>query len=175
MQDNEVKVINNEYDFSNIIVDGDHTKYLVYYLDGLNKQLKKLIEDDEEKNKQFKDEYKVYNYKKNYKNNFIIRVRFENFSNNFECKDYESFESAINNNSIKNIRELSIELDFSYDSGSYNNYVEHENNFIIRMKPYDIKFIRNSNLNDESMNQVEKQILEIMNKFQVVNTLFCSK
>ncbi len=56
-------VINNEYDYSNVLPTAEAISYLVQYCDEMNKQLTKLVEQDEEKNKQFKPEYKEFMYK----------------------------------------------------------------------------------------------------------------
>ena len=49
------------------------------------------------------------------------------------------------------------------------------NDFKIIFRPYDIKFIRKSNFNEESMNQIESSINSILSKFAVANSIFCAK
>ena len=44
-------VINNKFDYSNIVPIVELVTYLVQYCDQMNKQLTKLVEEDEEKNK----------------------------------------------------------------------------------------------------------------------------
>lgn len=172
---NEANIINNEYDFSNKVIDSKYLAYLIKYLDGLNKQLEKMCEEDEEKNKQFKDEYKEYQYKSTYGQGFEAYIKFDNFSNNITCKDYASFESAVNNGKIINVKGIDIKLCMDFKRGSGNNLIEHENLFKIKIEPYDITLIRKSNHNDELINQIENQIVSMMNQFQTVNTIFCSK
>ena len=75
----ETNIINNEYDFSNIVVDIEHLEVLIRFLDGLNKQLKKLADEDEEKNKQFKEEYKEYKYKETFEKGLDIYITYESY------------------------------------------------------------------------------------------------
>lgn len=52
---------------------------------------------------------------------------------------------------------------------------EHENLFKISFNPYNIVFIRKSNYADSSMDNIENVINEILKKFSVQNTIFCTK
>ena len=171
----ETNIINNEYDFSNIVVDIEHLEGLIRFLDGLNKQLKKLADEDEEKNKQFKEEYKEYKYKETFGQGLDIYIKYESFSSNITCKDFESFESAVKNGNIKNLRGIDIKLCLDFKRGNGSNLVDYDNLFKITFEPYNITFIRKSNHNDEIMDQIEKKIVATMNQFQVINTIFCSK
>ena len=171
---NEI-VLNREHDFSNIIVDENHLLVLVRFLDGLNKQLIRLTEEDEEKNKQFKDEYKEYQYKQVYSQQLEVYIKYENYTNNITCKDYESFSSAVSNGRVKNIKGIDISLHMDFKRGKGNDLFEHENLFNIKFEPYRIIFIRKSNREDTSMDQIENKIISIMNEFNVVNTVFCYK
>ena len=51
----------------------------------------------------------------------------------------------------------------------------HENLFKITFKPYNIVFTRKSNYADQNMDQIENVINEILKKFRVQNTIFCTK
>ena len=124
---NEANIINNEYDFSNKVIDSKCLAYLIKYLDGLNKQLEKMCEKDEEKNKQFKDEYKEYQYKSTYGQGFEAYIKFDNFSNNITCKDYASFESAVNNGKIINVKGIDNVAIENAKIKPTKNYLEKEN------------------------------------------------
>ena len=60
-EENKKNIVNNEYDYSNILPTIDNITYLVAFCDNIYNQFLKLIEADEEKNKPFKEEYKEYN------------------------------------------------------------------------------------------------------------------
>ena len=66
-----------------------------------------------------------------------------------------------------------MELDFKRGKG--NELKDHENSFTISFKPYEITFTRKSSHNEAKMNQIENDIKEILNKFQSINTIFCTK
>ena len=168
-------VINNEFDYSNIVANVEAITYLVQYCDSMEKQLKKLIEEDEEKNKRFKNEYKDYMYKKTYSERFEVYIRSKSYQNSITCNDYESFVSAVKDGNLKNVSGLDIKLDLDFERGKGDNLDKHENSFKIVFNPYDITFTRISNHNDPSMNQIETQINDILKRFQVVNTIFCTK
>lgn len=167
-------IINNEYDYSNIIASIEGVTYLIQYCDNVYKQFLKLIEDDEKRNEPLKYEFQNYAYKKNFGNHFEIYIREKSF-NNITCKDFESFKTAVNNGDLKSINSLEIKLDLDYKKGKNANLINHENSFTIIFKPYEIIFARKSNFNEVNMNQIENDINEIMKKFPTVNSIFCTK
>ena len=167
-------VINNEFDYSNIIPTIECVKYIVNYFDNIYDQFLDLIKKDEEKNSQFKYEYKDYMYGKSYGTRFHVYI-YEKTYNNITCDDYNTFISAINDGNLKDVREVSIQMDLYFKRGRNNNYTEYENSFSVILRPYNIKFARKSNYNDVNMNQIENQINEILKKFPVANCIFCDK
>ena len=167
-------VVNNEYDYSNILPTVDAITYLVQYCDEMNKQLTKLVEEDEEKNKQFKQEYKEYMYKKSYGQQLEVYI-VEKSYNNITCKDYSQFMSAVQGGKLNEIRSMNIKLCMDFYRGKGDNLEEYENSFIISFKPYEITFARKSNHNDQDMNQIEQQINDILKQFPVANCIFCNK
>lgn len=174
INEDETSLINNEYDYSTILPTVEAISYLVQYCDNVFKQFTALVEEDEKKNEQFKQEFKNYNYKKTYGERFEVYIREKNY-NTITCKDFSSFQSAVNDGNLKNVSSLEIKIDMDFKRGNGNDLKEHENSFTITFKPYDIKFIRKSNHNELNMNKTEKEIIEILNKFQASNTIFCSK
>lgn len=167
-------IINNEYDYSNIVPTIEAVSYLVQYCDNVYKQFNKKTEDDEEKNKQFKQEYKDYMYKKAYSQEFEISIYQKTF-NNIRCKDYENFLSAIKDGNLNKVNSLEIRLCLDFGRGKSEKIEKHENEFKIKFKPYDIIFARKSNHDDPSMNQVEEQINIILKQFPIANSIFCNK
>lgn len=168
------EVVNNVYDYSNILPTVEAISYLVQYCDEMNKQLTKLVEEDEEKNKQFKPEYKEFMYKKSYSQQFEVFIREKSY-NNISCKDYSQFISAVNGGNLNEISSMDIKLCMDFYRGRVDNKEGHENSFLITFKPYEIKFTRKSNHNDPNMNQLEQQIRDILNQFPVANCIFCNK
>ena len=79
------EVINNEFDHSNIIPTSDAVLYLVKYCDQMNQYLKKMIDEDKEKNKKLKEEYQEHKYKKHYGQGLDIYIREKKY-NNINCK-----------------------------------------------------------------------------------------
>lgn len=167
-------VINNEFDYSNVVPTIEAISYLVQYCDQMNKQLTKLVEEDEEKNKQFKSEYKDYMYKKSYGQEFQVYIKEKSY-NNITCNDYESFSSAVKGGNLNQVTGLDIKLCMDFLRGKEEKLEEHENLFTIIFNPYDIKFARKSNYNDPNMNKVEEQINSILKQLPVANSIFCNK
>ncbi len=170
----EQGVINNEFDYSNIVPTVDAVSYLVKYCEDILNQFLKLVEEDEEKNKQFKDEYKDYMYKKTYFQSLEIYIREKSY-NNITCKDYNTFISAVKDGNLKNVNSLEIKLHLNFERGKGHDLDKHENKFTIIFNPYDIKFARISNHNDDNMSRIENQINSILKQFPVANSIFCSK
>lgn len=168
------EIINNEYDYSNALITIENLSYLIQYCDQLYKQLTSLILEDEEKNKPLKLEYRNYTYKKSYNQDFEIYIRGKGY-NQITCKDYETFASAVKNKTLVNVNEIHIKLALFFRRGKESALEEHENDFIISIKPYDITLMRKANYRDPSMDLIENQLKSILNQFPVANTIFCDK
>lgn len=169
------KVINHEHDYSNHVPTIEAVSYLVQYCDQLNKQLTKLIEEEEEKNKQFKPEYREYNYKKSYYGQQLeVYIREKTFRN-ITCKDYESFLSAVQNENLKQVSGLDIKLYLHFQRGRGTKLESCENTFSVLFRPYEITVVRMSNYEDFNMDNIEKQINQILEQFPVMNSIFCDK
>ena len=171
---NEKNVITKEYDYSNKVPMIEYITYLVNYCNDIFEKFKKLVDDDEEKNKMLKLDYKDYQYKKSYSSKFEIRINGKDY-NYITLNDIVSYKSAVENGSLNNVRKLTIELILDFGRGKNDNMENHENNFEIVFSPYDIKFKRNSNYNDESMDLIENNTKGILDKFPTVNCIFCTK
>ena len=146
--DDSKSIINNEFDYSNIVPVIDVVTYLVQYCDQV--------------------------YKKAYSQRFEVYIREKTY-NNITCKDYEEFISAVEGGNLNNIDSMDIKLCMDFRRGRESNLEEHENTFIIKFEPYDITFARKSNYNDQIMNQIEDQINQILQKFPIANSIFCNK
>ena len=106
-------VINNEFDYSNIVASGENIAYLVQYCENLYKQFLALVEQDERKNETFKFEYKNYEYGKHYKCEFTITIKNSGL-NNIICKSLSSYMDALNSGKVNHVNGLDIILDLSY-------------------------------------------------------------
>ena len=111
---NKEVVINNEYDYSNIIPEVQIISYLVQYCNNLYDYLMNLINLEEERNEKLKYEFKNYEYKKSYQTKFEVSVRGKNISS-VTYKNYDSFLSAVNSGQVNNDESLTIILDISYN------------------------------------------------------------
>lgn len=167
-------VINNEYDYSNIITTAEQIGYLVQYCEQAYNQLLFLVEEDEKKNEKLKYEFKNYNYHKDYGTKFEVIIREKTY-NNITCKSYSTYLEAVNSNQVKEVNSLEINLNLNYRRGKNDSLKDYENFFHITFKPYDIKFARKSNHSESSMDQIENTIKGMLDKFPAVNSIFCTK
>jgi len=174
INENEVSIINNQYDYSTSLPTIEAISYLVQYCDNVYKSFIVLMNEEEKRNEQFKQEFRSYNYKKSYGDVFEIYIHGKNY-NTITCKGYNDFQMAINDGNLKNVNSLEIKIDMSFKRGNGHDLNEHENSFTIIFRPYEITFSRKSNHNELQMNKIESEIREILNKFQAVNTIFCTK
>lgn len=168
------KIIYNKYDYSNIIPNINHICYLVKYCENTYHWLENLCREEEIKNQQIKYELKNYKYKKSWKSNFDIYIVQKDYKN-ITCKDYNTFINAINTGKVSNINKLEIKLELGYGRGINGEIKDHENEFIIRFEPYNIIFTRSSNHKEDEMDHIENSINQILNNFQIMNTIFCKK
>lgn len=172
---NKESIINNKYDYSNVLPVVDCVAYLVQYCDQMYNQLLKLEEEDEEKNKMFKSEYKEYMFKRKYSQGFEVYIKTERYVNSITCKDYNTFKSAVDDGNLKNVYGVDVELKMNFERGKEGAFEVHENLFKIEFSPYEITFYRKSNYVDSDMDLIENKINEIMKKFPVANCIFCDK
>ena len=173
-QENEQSVVTNEYDYSNIIANAEWITYLVNYCEQVYNNIKKISDEEEERNKPYKSEYKEYSYKLEYSFGLEVYIKDKSYKS-ITCKSLDTFKSAVLNGNLNDIDSMEIKLSLDFKRGKGDNLERHENIFVISFKPYDIKFSRKSNHNDSNMNQIEQQINEIMGKFPIANTIFCTK
>jgi len=168
--------VSNEYDYSNIVAEVQTVSYLVQYCEALYNQFIAMINEDESRNEKLKSEFRNYEYKKTYDTKFeiLIREKGQSFTG-MTCKNYESFIEAVNNGHLKSVDSITITLDMSYKRGKDMAMREHQNNFKFVFKPYDIKFFRKSNYNEENMNHIEDNFNQILKQFRIQNSVFCTK
>ena len=173
---NEEKNISRTYDFSNVIVDTNLLTYLVKICDDAYNRLLKTNEIEKEKNEKLKVEFQNYQYKKHYSMGFIMRMSdINNEFSSFEIKNFEHYNELLKNERINNIKSFKIELNLSFERGVGFDTKVHKNEFEIVLKPYDIKFTRVSDYNDDGINNIENMIVSAFNDYTKVNTIFCSK
>lgn len=168
-------MINNEYDFSNLIPTIENILPLVKYCNSVYDEFIRLCAEDAEKNERLKKEYKRYQYFKMVGTDFKIYVRGKLLYQSTNCLDYNHFMNMVKTNQITNIRSLKISLILNYKSGNYDNFEEHLNSFEINFEPYNIKFIRNSNYMEYNMAKIEANIYNYLTSVETKNTIFCSK
>jgi len=172
--DNELEnVINNEFDYSNIIPEAESILYLVKYFENTWNQFLNICEEDEKRNQPLKYEFQNYNYKKGY-SRFEIYIREKSY-NNITCKSFNSLMDIVKSGQLKNVKSLEIIMELNYRRGKQYELVEHENTFRVIFKPYEILFTRHSNHNESGMNMIENDINEIMKKCKTANSIFCTK
>lgn len=167
-------VINNEYDYSNIVPTVENITYIIQYCAQIYSHFLKLIAEDENKNEKLKYEFKNYNYKKSYGEGFEVKVRQKNY-NTISCKTYSSFIGAVNSGQLLNVDSLEISLNLNYKRGKNDSFKNHENSFNITFKPYDIRLVRKANYKETDMELIENNLNEMLKKFPIANTIFCFK
>lgn len=174
LEEKEIE-ISREYDYSNSVPEAQNILFLAKYCYSYYVQLIKMCEEDEEKNRILKSEYKDFLYKKSFSSKYEAAIREKDVFSSLSCKTYDSLVEAANSGHLKNVESVVITLDLSFRRGRDMATKEHENLFKISFKPYNIVFIRKSNYADSSMDNIENVINEILKKFRVQNTIFCTK
>jgi len=175
MNDNLNVIVNNEYDYSNIVPEIDNIVALVKQCSLYYAQLLKLEEEDAKKNERLKVDYQSFQYAKSYSSGFKVSFQKNDSYNSNDFENYESFKSAVDSGFVRDAGKLTIHLDLSYRSGSGSDLTENSNEFTISFEPYNIKFTRKSNKANQNMDQIEYAINELLKRFKVQNTIFCSK
>lgn len=175
---NDEKLINPRYDYSNIIPNKEYVKVLAQYCFAVYNHLLKMFEEDKKKNERLKSEYKNFEYMKHYSTGIeiIVRERVKEgqlTGSSFDFIDYKSFVDYIDRKT--RLDSLKIKLDLSFKRGGEFENKEYINVFTISFEPYNIIFSRESNHEDESMDQIEQYIKSVLDRFNTEDTIFYSK
>lgn len=175
IDENKIEMIDIKYDYSNIVPKLDNVLSLVEYCDTVYKQLLQKVEEDEKRNERFVREYKNYNYAKDYGAGLSISIRQQDIYKITSCKTYEEVLSMAQSNQMINLDSVIVSLDLSFKRGKGDDLAEHDNKFEIKFEPYNITFSRKANHQEQDMIIVEQNIKQILEQFEVCNTIFCSK
>ena len=167
--------IRHTFDYSNSVPEEENILYLAQLCESFYNKMLQLFDAEEEKNKKLNSEYAYYEFKKSYTVGFSVEIREKNIISTLSCKSYYALMDAVKQGHLKNVEKLVITLDLSYRRGKDLKLANHENLFKIVFEPYNITFIRHSNYDDVNMDQVENTINEVLKKFKIQNTIFCSK
>ena len=90
-----VKNVINEFDYSNILPTNDYIFFLVQYLEMVCNKYLKLINDDEEKNKKVKYEFRDYKYGKMYSETELRVLIYDKGFECIKCSDFKSYKHCI--------------------------------------------------------------------------------
>ena len=158
--DLKIDNIHNVFDYSNAIATKENISHLVKYCDNVYEQYLWLFNEHTQNKNVYQKKHNFY---------LDIRIKDKKF-NIIICNSYMSFKKACLDGNLDNIEGMQIKLNLSYkESKIYNNL------FTIIIKPFDLKFVRQSNFDNVEMNIIEKNINEILKRFDTVDSIFCTK
>lgn len=163
--------IQNQHNYSTIIPTGECITYLVQYCADEYQKFTALTEEVE-KNKEQHGEYN-YSFKKG-ASLFEIAIRGKQYSN-IVCENFQEFEAAIQEKGLKDISSLEIKMHLNFKRDREEVGTEHQNEFVIIFRPYEISFSRKSNYNETMMNQIETNIDDVLRRFPSINSIFSAK
>lgn len=167
------QLINNEFDYSNAIINKESLLYIAKNIDSIFQKMKSIYEEDRIKNEQLKTEYKNHDFKDRHsKLQYSLKLKDIYCS---EIESYEALEIAVKDGKFDNIEYFNIILELDYSRGKGDNLTKLENTFKLVFKPYEITFTRKSNYNDLLMQQVEESINNSLKQLNTLNTVFCTK
>lgn len=167
----EMVPVNHEYLYPNVLVVREYVENLAGFCYKAYRALSKKVTEEEEKNEPLKYEHREYDYKKSYGMRFKIYI-WTNNSGSLEYDSDDALRTAAANGRLNDVSSLKIEMDLDFGRGKEGAIEEHKNEFVISFRPYDIKFVRNSNYNDPEMDDLEKQIVNLMEDFPATKTIF---
>ncbi len=167
-----LQAINHVYSYNNAVPMLDYVLDLCKYLDMKNNELKTMIDADEKKNEDLKYDYRVYEHKKHYSAGFKVYLYSKVQRNLPSVQSYAELEKMHAAGLLKQLSHMSIELDYSFGVGKYNEIVNHRNEFKIEFRPYDISFTRASDYDDAEANEIEDTIKRKLSDFVSYETIF---
>lgn len=144
----------HEFDYSNVLPTTTNVGEIIKYLEQIYIKYGKMAENEKE----------------DYILDYDIKIKGL-FSEKIECKNYEDYISNVESGYLNKIDSIEIKLILNYIEDKE----EYRNEFTISIKPYDIKFNRNSNHNEDNMNEIELSINNLFKRLLVINTIFYTK
>lgn len=121
---------------------------------------------DEEKNCQFREEYRNYEYRKDFNSGFYVFIREKN-SQNISCDDKEDFIAAIEDGNLKQVSSISIRLELHFSKGNSYRLESHKNVFLIAFEPYSIRFPVSQILKTRIWIKLKKVFIKYLNHLQL--------
>ncbi len=173
MDELKEEIIINDFDYSNIVPVIDGVNYLVQYLYSCYMDYLGLLEEGKRRNESLSYEYRNYDYKDSFSKFRVSITKKDNGMIN--CNNYEQYLNLVQSEKTMRLKEVEISITMNYERGQGRNTITCKNSFVVKFAPYDITFQRKSNYKDEYMDKIENFTNEILNKFNRVNTIFCSK
>ena len=163
----EKGTIKNEHEYTDKIVNSYSIGVLSNYCESIYKAFLDLCKHDEKMNKELSYEKRSYHYKKK-------NVSFEIYAvdkelNHYSFETYNAYINSINIGNLDDVNSLSLKLNLSYSKGRNGGLEDYINEYEIMFKPYSIIVERTSNHKDESMDQVEESINNIIEKLPSEN------
>ena len=163
--------VHKEFFYPDILAVREYVENLVGFCDRALRTFLNKTEEDERKNQPLEYEKRNYEYKKSYGTGLSIHL-YTNSGSSSTYNDENSFRSAVGGGRLNNVSFLNIILTLNFDRGAEGAVDNHKNEFSIMFKPYETKFVRDSNSSDPEMDQLEERIIKIMEEFPSTKTIF---
>ena len=163
--------VNHEHLYPNLLPVREYVENLASFCERAYKVLEKKADEDEQKNASIEYSQQEYVYKKSFGAGFKVHL----YTNANVSLDYETADSllaASRDGRLNDVSMLVIRLDLDFSRGKNNAFEDHNNEFEISFRPFDVKFLRNSNYVDPDMDKLEDEIVKILEDFPFMKTIF---
>ena len=146
--------------------------WMCKYLDAKYRELEALVAQDEVKNQDLKYEYREYSHKKAYSAGYTIYLYSKTQRSVPAAHSYAELEQMKNSGLLKQLRRMTIEVNYDYGVGKDNQINDYHNEFKLSFEPYEIVFTRVSDYDNETINEIEETVKRKMNEFLYYETIF---
>ncbi len=167
-----LQTINHVYNYNNAVPMLDYVLDVCKYLDAKYRELEALVAQDEVKNQDLKYEYREYSHKKAYSAGYTIYFYSKTQRSVPAAHSYAELEQMKNSGLLKQLRRMTIEVNYDYGVGKDNQINGHHNEFKLSFEPYEIVFTRVSDHDNETINEIEETVKRKMNEFLYYETIF---
>ena len=165
------KLIKEKKNYRDLLAVSEYVDDLMKYCEQQYAALTTKIANDAAKNEQLRYDYQEYEWKESYNTRYRITV-YDAVHSFVYFDTFAAYKDALAKKTITAPSYVEIELNVSYRDGRATNLADHKREFIIRFEQNKSYFAYESNEEDENFNAIRDAILNKLDQFPAVRTIF---
>lgn len=165
------KLIKDKKSYRDLLAVSEYVDDLIKYCEQQYTILATKIANDAAKNEQLRYDYQEFDWKESYDTKFRITA-YDAVHSFVYFDSFAAYRDAAAKHTLSALNYIEIELNLSYCNGRAASLIDHKRDFVIRFEQNDSYFAYESNEEDENFNSIRDAILNKLDQFPAVRTIF---